>query len=41
MQIQELFDIDRDIKVNDLKEVTSQTIYRSPNIFHPAGLFSE
>ena len=41
MQIQELFDIDRDIKVNDLKEVTSQTIYRSPNIFHPACLFSE
>ena len=40
MKIQELFDIDRFIKVNDLKEVTTQSIYRS-NTFHPEGLFSE
>lgn len=40
MKIQELFDIDRFIKVNDLKEVTTQTIYQS-NSFHPNGLFSE
>ena len=41
MKIQELFDIDKYIKVNDLKEVTSPAIYRSQNLFNPAGLFSE
>lgn len=42
MKIQELFDIDRSIKVNDLMEVKSQTIYRSSqNVFHPEGLYSE
>ena len=41
MKIQELYDIDRNIKVNDLKEVTSQHIYKSQNEFNPQGLFSE
>ena len=39
MKIQELFDIDKFIKINDLKEVTSQSIgYKS---YNPQGLFSE
>lgn len=41
MKIQELYDIDRAIKVNDLQEVTSQRIYRSLNAYDPNGLFSE
>jgi hypothetical protein len=41
MKIQELFDIDRFVKVNDLKEVTTQRIEISPNRYHPNGLFSE
>ncbi len=41
MKIIELFDIDRYIKINDLKEVTSQHIYRTQNQFNPEGLFSE
>jgi hypothetical protein len=41
MQIQELYDIDRDVKINSLKEVTSQQIYRTSNMFNPQGLFSE
>lgn len=41
MRIQELYDIDRDIKINSLKEVTSQQIYRSQNLFNSQGLFSE
>ena len=41
MKIQELYDIDRDIKTNSLKEVTSQQIYRTSNMFNPQGLFSE
>ena len=41
MKIIELFDIDRYIKINDLKEVTSQHIYRTQNMFNPEGLFSE
>lgn len=41
MVIQELFDIDRYIKTNDLKEVKSQHIYRTQNMFNPEGLFSE
>ncbi len=41
MRIQGLYDIDQDIKVNDLKEVTSSQIYRSTNQYNPQGLFSE
>lgn len=41
MKIMELYDIDRDIKVNGMKEVTSQHIYRTMNQFNPEGLFSE
>lgn len=42
MKIQELFDIDRMIKVNDLKEVSTQTIRAgSQNSYDPRGLFSE
>ena len=41
MQIQELFDIDRYIATNDLKEVKSQHIYKSQNVFNDEGLFSE
>ena len=41
MKIQELFDYDRYIKVNDLQEVTSQQIYKSQNVFNSNGLFSE
>lgn len=41
MKIQELYDIDKDIKVNDLKEVKSQHIYKTQNEFNPEGLFSE
>lgn len=41
MKIQGLYDIDMDIKVNDLKEVTSPQMYISTNQFNPRGLFSE
>ena len=41
MKIQELFDIDRYISTNDLKEVKSQHIYKTQNQFNPEGLFSE
>ena len=41
MKIQELFDIDRYIQVNQLMEVKSQHIYRTQNMFNPEGLFSE
>ena len=41
MKITELYDIDKDIKVNNLKEVTSQAIYKTSTIFNPEGLFSE
>lgn len=41
MKIQSLFDIDKYIKVNDVKEVTSQQIYSSPNVFNDKGIFSE
>lgn len=43
MKIQELYDIDKEIKVNGLKEVTSAQIYKSQNLsaFNPNGLFSE
>ena len=41
MRIIELEDIDKDIKVNDMKEVTSSIIYSTSNHYNPAGLFSE
>lgn len=41
MRILGLYDIDEDIKVNNLQEVTSSTMYRSTNQFNPEGLFSE
>lgn len=41
MKIQELYDIDKTIKINNLREVTSQRIEKSPNVYHPDGLFSE
>jgi len=41
VKIQGLYDIDQDIKVNNLQEVTSAAIYRSTNQWNPTGLFSE
>ena len=41
MKVIELFDIDKYIKLNDLKEVKSQHIYKTQNMFNPEGLFSE
>jgi len=41
MKVQGLYNIEEDIKINDLKEVTSSVIYRSQNVYNPAGLFSE
>lgn len=41
MKIIELEDIDKDIKLNDMKEVTSQIIYYPVGSYNPAGLFSE
>lgn len=41
MKIQEPADYDRFIQINDLKEVTTQSIYSAPNVYHPNGLFSE
>lgn len=41
MKILGLYDYDLFIKVNNFKEVTSQRIESSPNVFHPDGLFSE
>ena len=41
MRIQELEDLEKDIKVNGLKEVKSQQIYRAQNLFNSDGLFSE
>jgi len=41
MKVQELFDIDRFVKVNDLGEVKSQHIYKTQSQFNPEGLFSE
>ena len=40
MRILGLYDIEQDIKVNGLKEVTSATIYSSTNQYNPQGLFS-
>lgn len=40
MKVLGLFDIDEQIKVNDLQEVTSQAIYQGSS-FHSKGLFSE
>ena len=41
MRIQGLYDIDLDIKVNNLQEVTSPQMYISTNQYNPRGLFSE
>lgn len=41
MKIQELYDIEKDIKVNNMKEVTSSVIYQTQNVYNPKGLFSE
>ena len=41
MKIQGLYDIEMDIKVNDMKEVTSQNPYKTQNMYNPEGLFSE
>lgn len=42
MKIIELFDIDKYISVSEIKEVTSQNIYRGAgNNFDPRGIFSE
>ena len=41
MKVQGLYNIEEDIKINDLKEVTSSVIYRSQNVYNPEGLFSE
>ena len=41
MKIIELYDIDKDIELNQLKEVTSTAIYTTSNNFNPQGLFSE
>ena len=41
MKIQSLYDIEMDIKVNGLKEVTSQNPYKTQNQYNPEGLFSE
>lgn len=41
MKIQSLYDIEMDIKVNGLKEVTSQNPYRTQNEYSSDGLFSE
>ena len=41
MKIIELYDIDKDIKINQLKEVTSTAIFTTSNHYNPTGLFSE
>lgn len=41
MKIIELYDIDKDIKLNQLKEVTSTQLFTTANNYHPLGLFSE
>ena len=41
MRIQGLYDIDLDIKVNNLQEVTSSVMYKTANQYNPAGLMSE
>lgn len=41
MRIQGLYDIEQDIMVNNLQEVTSAAIYKSTNQWNPEGLFSE
>lgn len=41
MRIIELEDIDKDIKLNGMKEVKSQLIYQHAGVFNPEGLFSE
>ena len=41
MKIISLYDLDKDIKLNNMKEVTSSVIYTTQNQFNPEGLFSE
>lgn len=41
MKVIELYDIDKDIKLNQLKEVTSTQIFTTSNNYHSQGLFSE
>jgi len=41
MKIISLEDLDLDIKVNDMQEVTSAQIYQPANHYNPKGLFSE
>ena len=41
IKILSLYDIEKDIKMNDMKEVTSAIIYQPANHYNPAGLFSE
>jgi hypothetical protein len=41
MRILELEDIDKDIKLNEMREVKSQIIYYPVGSFNPDGLFSE
>ena len=41
MKIQGLYDIEQDIKINNMKEVKSSIIYKSQNVYNPTGLFSE
>lgn len=41
MKIISLYDIDLDIKVNHMGEVTSALIYQPANHYNPTGLFSE
>ena len=41
IKILSLYDIEKDIKTNDMKEVTSAIIYQPANHYNPAGLFSE
>jgi len=41
MRIVGLYDIDQDIRVNNLKEVTSAVMFSTPNQYNPNGLFSE
>lgn len=41
MKIIELYDIDKDVKLNNMGEVTSSVIYTTSNHYNPQGLFSE
>lgn len=41
IKIISLYDIEKDIRLNDMGEVTSQLIYQPANHYNPTGLFSE